>query len=388
MSTRIDRAWMYERLDNEGYLSSVYCDSLRGFLDFAFSNKEYVERKTMGTDIVLRIRCPCRKCKNRHYTVRDDVELHLLQHGFVPDYWTWWAHGERNVTYPHVGQSSNPIEDDDVDGCTQMVLDNLHPASSFPRTWEEQAPNESAQGFYDMLADADVPLWDGCQNYSKLQAATRLLNWKSEFNITESAYNQLLPIIQDMLPDNHHLVGNFYETKKLLKKLALPKEKIDACKNHCMLFYKDDSCLTNCRVCGESRYKSGRNHVPNLVLTYMPIAPRLQRLYMCKKTSKEMTWHYDHQTELGKMVHPSDGEAWKHFDLKDPVFAEEIRNVRLGLCTDGFSPNNSNSTPYSLWPVFLTIYNLPPWMALKDSYVKVAMVIPGKKNRSEFGRVS
>ncbi|KAL4585460.1 hypothetical protein LXL04_010081 [Taraxacum kok-saghyz] len=48
-----------------------------------------------------------------------------------------------------------------------------------------------------------------------------------------------------------------------------------------------------------------------------------------------MTWHYEHQTESGLMVHPSDGEAWKHFDSNHPEFASEPRNVCLGLCTDG-----------------------------------------------------
>ncbi|KAL0337718.1 UNVERIFIED_CONTAM: hypothetical protein Scaly_2046900 [Sesamum calycinum] len=33
------------------------------------------------------------------------------------------------------------------------------------------------------------------------------------------------------------------------------------------------------------------------------------------------------------MCHPSDVEAWKHFDRMYPKFAEEPRNVRLGLCT-------------------------------------------------------
>ncbi|GKC60371.1 putative transposase-associated domain-containing protein, partial [Tanacetum coccineum] len=185
-----------------------------------------------------------------------------------------------------------------------------------------------------------------------------------------------------MLPGGNKLVRNFYDTKKILSKLELPREKIHACKNHCMLFYgKVDSVLTKCKVCGHSRYKKGgRNNVPNLVLTYFPIAPRLQRMYMSKKMSKEMTWHYDHKTDSNKMVHPSDGKAWKHFDSTHSTFSKEIRNVRLGLCTDGFNPNNSNSNPYSLWPVFLTIYNLPPWMSLKDAHVKLSLVIPGRKN--------
>nr|GEZ42084.1 hypothetical protein [Tanacetum cinerariifolium] len=83
------------------------------------------------------------------------------------------------------------------------------------------------------------------------------------------------------------------------------------------------------------------------------------------------------------MVYPSDGKAWKHFDSIDPLFASEIRNVHLGLCTDGFSPHNSNSKSYSCWPVFLTIYNLPPWIGLKESYVELSMLIPGKKSLIE-----
>ena len=386
MSTRMDRGWMYRRMDNDGYLSSDYCIAVDEFLNFAFSQQRSVERKIVGRDVVLRIKCPCRSCKIKHYKERDDVKLHLCQYGFIADYTTWWAHGERESRFQHEGQCSNTMEDDEVDGCTRMVLEAMAPAVRNPatvhsNTWEEQVPNPAAKGFYDMLQAADEPLWEGCQSYSRLQAATRLLNWKSECNVPDATYNRILPIFKEMLPDGDKLVENFYETKKSLKKMSLPKIKIHACKNHCMLFYGETSSLTNCVVCGECRYKAGgRNNVPNLVLTYLPIAPRLQRLYMSKRTAKEMTWHYDHRTQPGLMVHPSDGMAWKHFDSNHPAFANEIRNVRLGLCTDGFNPNNSNSNPYSLWPVFLTIYNLPPWMGLKESYVKLSMVIPGRKS--------
>ncbi|KAJ9556176.1 hypothetical protein OSB04_010790 [Centaurea solstitialis] len=338
MSFRTDRRWMLKRWNSEGYLKEDYCDKLRDFLDFAFSNEENVERYAKNEETVLRIKCPCCRCKNAHYAERDDVNLHLLKYGFMRDYTTWWAHGE-------------------------------------------QVPNPSAKGFYDMIQDADEPLYAGCHNYSKLEAATKLLNWKLECNLPDSAYNEALSIMKDILPDGDKLVGNFYETKRILKKFALPIEKIDACKNHCMLFYKDDSCLTRCRVCGEYRYKNNdRKKVPNLVLTYMPITPRLQRLYMSNKMAKEMTWHHDHKKTPGMMVHPSDGEAWKHFDSNHPCFAEEIRNVRLGICTEGFSSNSSNSDSDSSWSVFLTIYNLPPSMGLKESNVKLALVIPGKKS--------
>jgi hypothetical protein len=55
-------------------------------------------------------------------------------------------------------------------------------------------------------------------------------------------------------------------------------------------------------------------------------------------TAKKMTWHYKNQNNTGELRHPVDGEAWKHFDKKHPDFASNPRNVRLGLCSDGFTP--------------------------------------------------
>ncbi|KAJ9539492.1 hypothetical protein OSB04_032225 [Centaurea solstitialis] len=327
MST--NREWMYKKNDNQGCLSRGFVNALEGFLDFAYANEGTVERKTMRHGIVLRIRCPCSKCQNTHHRERDDMKSHLMKYGFMLGYTMWWAHGE---TYHHtyhqdVGQSSNPIVDHN-EGYVEMVNDQMvHDGM----TWEEQTPNPYAQGFYDMLQAADEPLWDGGPNFSKLGAATRMLHWKAEHNVPVATYDPNYGMIKEMLPEGNKLPANFYETKKCLKKLALPKVKIDACKNHCMLFYKLHSNLTHCLYCKESRYKtSGQRKVSNLVLTYLPIVPRLQRLYMSKKTSKEMTWHKDHQTEPGVMVHPSDGEAWKRFDTQDPDFASEIRNLKNG----------------------------------------------------------
>jgi len=65
-------------------------------------------------------------------------------------------------------------------------------------------------------------------------------------------------------------------------------------------------------------------------------------------------------------VHPSNGEAWKHFN-----------SVRLGLCTDGFNPFGSFVAPYSCWPVILTVYNLPPGMCMRPEFMFLSMVISG-----------
>ncbi|XP_074306162.1 uncharacterized protein LOC141641399 [Silene latifolia] len=63
-----------------------------------------------------------------------------------------------------------------------------------------------------------------------------------------------------------------------------------------------------------------------------------------------------------------------------PDFADEPRNVRLGLCTDGFSPFDQFGKPYSCWPVMVTPYNLPPWLCLKKQFIFLSLIIPGPKN--------
>ncbi|GAU21689.1 hypothetical protein TSUD_242610 [Trifolium subterraneum] len=65
-----------------------------------------------------------------------------------------------------------------------------------------------------------------------------------------------------------------------------------------------------------------------------------------------------------------DVEVGIHFDTMHPDFAEDPRNVRLGLCSDGFTPYiQASTTPYSCWPVIVTPYNLPPDMCMTKPYM-------------------
>ncbi|BBH02706.1 transposable element gene [Prunus dulcis] len=78
--------------------------------------------------------------------------------------------------------------------------------------------------------------------------------------------------------------------------------------------------------------------IPQKVMRYLPLKPRLQRLYMSTHTATDMRWHKEKRVDDDVMWHPADGEAWKEFDRTFPEFAADPRNVRLGLATDGFNP--------------------------------------------------
>ncbi|KAG8377290.1 hypothetical protein BUALT_Bualt08G0013900 [Buddleja alternifolia] len=192
-----------------------------------------------------------------------------------------------------------------------------------------------------------------------------------------------MSIMKDILPEEEKWPRSFYETKKELSKLGLAYEKIDACINKCMLYYKENKHKEECVVCHHPRYKpvkpGARKKVPHSVLHYLPITPRLQRLYMSSHSCEHMTWHKK-CFEDGIMTHPAHGEAWKHFDNTHTQFSSDPRSIRLGLCTDGFSPFNMSGAPYSCWPVILTVYNLPPGMCMQRQYMYLSMVIPGPKS--------
>ncbi|MBT0984635.1 hypothetical protein KJ032_26775, partial [Salmonella enterica subsp. enterica serovar Typhimurium] len=80
------------------------------------------------------------------------------------------------------------------------------------------------------------------------------------------------------------------------------------------------------------------------------------------------------------MRHPSNSPAWKHLDNLYLDFASEIRNVRLGLASDGFNPFGKMRNDHSTWPVVLSVYNLPHWMCMKQPNLLLSLLIPGPRS--------
>ncbi|XP_038983288.1 uncharacterized protein LOC120111038 [Phoenix dactylifera] len=385
----VDRNWMYHRLSENGYIRAEFCDGVKGFLEFAFTQLEYCSGD--------KIRCPCIRCDNQKFLNHDTVNVHLLRKGFTPRYSTWFAHGELLGAVAPVSTSAVEASTSMDVGCEHgqqyrtMVMEamgpeeELHLRSAFEVNHEEE-PNKDAADFYSLLKDAEVPLWEGCKKHSKLSAISQLLNCKSEFNMSISCYDRIMKIVKNMLPESEKLPSDFYQSKKMLRKLGLEYTSIDVCENNCMLFYKETENLIECTICGHPRYKLRRNDgggrrkdVPYRRLRYLPITPRLQRLFMSSRTAELMSWHVK-GGDSDEMVHPACGEAWKHFDRIHPSFSTEPRNVRLGLCTDGFNPFSQSARPYSCWPVFVTVYNLPPSICMKRPYIFLSLVISGPKS--------
>jgi len=93
-----------------------------------------------------------------------------------------------------------------------------------------------------------------------------------------------------------------------------------------------------------------------------------------------MTWHARNKSTNGKVRHVPDNKAWQHIDNTWPDFAIELRNVRLGLATDGVNPFGDKNNAWSTWPVLLLIYNLPPWLVTKKFFMFLSIIILGPES--------
>jgi hypothetical protein len=81
-------------------------------------------------------------------------------------------------------------------------------------------------------------------------------------------------------------------------------------------------------------------NIPEKVMWYFPIIPRLQRLFKLERISEDLRWHATRRVTDGVLRHPADSQAWRTIDEKFPHFAEDPRNLRLGISADGVDVNS------------------------------------------------
>ncbi|XP_047339912.1 uncharacterized protein LOC124943454 [Impatiens glandulifera] len=325
-----DKEWM--NLGRQHRHLPEYIKGVDSFLDFA-------ESSGRKTDIA----CPCIKCGNRNYVERAIVRRHLIVHGMREDYKFWGCHGEKRPRNDNIcvegyigGENDNDVEDvndfdhNDLEDHSDVQVDDLGDNDiQVDNDEDDDVCMENilsdllyphcggSNNFYKVLNDLNEPLYKGSK-ISKASTLLKLLHLKNVGQWTNTLFDMLLKLLkEEILPENSNLPDSFYESKKFHRNIGLSYEKIDTCKYSCMLFWKDDKDLECCKVCGYSRWKidestlaprkkvNGKN-IPNKVLLYFPLTPRLQRLYMCSKTAPSMRWHKDTRVDDEVLRHPAD----------------------------------------------------------------------------------
>ncbi|XP_061358749.1 uncharacterized protein LOC133302942 [Gastrolobium bilobum] len=308
----LDKSWI-QIIDRT---QPSYEQGVLEFLEFAFN----------GFDEGELLRCPCKKCNNNLYRSRKVIYEHLIMFGIKKDYVIWDLHGEI------VSESEDDEENDDEQNCNDGLREMLHDIGStfnihnIPNvdgqpsedksyeTSTNNEMNEEAYKFYRLLHDAEQELYPECEHFSKLSFIVQLLNIKCLFGLSAKSIDALLSLLTKAFPKGNKVPMSYFEARKVIRELGLDYEKIDACLNDCILYRGEHLQSKCCPSCGVSPYKDPNKKLPQKVLRYFPLAPRLQRLYMSSNSATEMRWHKDRPIEDGQMRHPADSIAWKSFD--------------------------------------------------------------------------
>ncbi|KAI5341710.1 hypothetical protein L3X38_009585 [Prunus dulcis] len=376
----MSRRW----IQNPNRCPDEYLDGIEEFIEFARRHNPSATR----------IRCPCRRCNNTFWETIENVGFHLVRNGMIETYSIWNLHGEQ---VDHASSSNAPRVDNvepivDPNDQVMGIIQDAFPFASTNINQEGEddvpTPIDSAEfeQYEKLFKNANQELYPGCKSFSVLTAIVELMHGKIKYRMSNLCFDYFLGVFKRMLPTDNCLPKDHKHAQKVLHGLGLGYEKIHACKNNCMLFYKEHETLDTCPICNESRFKmTSQNRttkIPQKVMRYLPLKPRLQRLYMSTHTATDMRWHKEKRVDDDVMRHPADGEAWKEFDRTFPEFAADPRNVRLRLATDGFNPYGILNQHHSTWPIFAFPYNLPPWKCMKKEYMMMTVLITEDPGRS------
>jgi hypothetical protein len=185
-------------------------------------------------------KCPCRECRNLIRLKKVEVSYHVFKHGFMLHYLVWHEHGEVETTVESDG-------DQDVDQIYDMVDDIRN---EYLELRNNQSLLEDVKEFYKLLEALEAKVHEGT-DVTVLQAVTRLMAMKSKYNFSNNYYNDIVKLIIDLIPSNHNMPKDLYHCKKIVASLGMNYQKIDACEDNCMLFWKEHEKTTHCIHCSK-----------------------------------------------------------------------------------------------------------------------------------------
>ena len=101
-------------------------------------------------------------------------------------------------------------------------------------------------------------------------------------------------------------------------------------------------------------------HYVDLHTYHLPLKPRLARLFNTSNMAQVLQSHVvlrESDESFIYDIHQS--TAWNDAYKVGGFFGGDKRGISLALCTDGVNPFAHSKVTYSMWPIMLTLLNLP-----------------------------
>jgi hypothetical protein len=224
-----------------------------------------------------KIRYPYVKCQNARCFHKVILTKHLVRNDFASDYEMWVFHGEKYTVVAAKGSGNDQAGADRMDEMLEAIRPEFNLDTKDP-------PTPEVEEFFRLLKALEKPLHEHTK-VTLLSFVIQLMAIKSKFFFFNNCYNDLLKLIGDVLPNTNKLPKDMYHFKKLVKGVGMHYEKINACRNSYMLFWKEHKEEIIYLKCDKPRYIDVIINVDGEMVTievahkqlhYMSITPRLK----------------------------------------------------------------------------------------------------------------
>ena len=287
--------------------------------------------------------------------------------------------------------TKNPLQNVEHDEISDCEVDEL--CGNEELLVEENPPphqsndKDSLSWLYDMsIYDQEVlsstPLYNGAR-LTVMDALVKHLSWFSEHpSISKEALSDVLRMEHlEILPPGNNLPSSYNDAMKVIEPFLIQPIMFHACPNDCIIFRGDHTDLETCPTCGANRYK--QTGIPAKRFTYLPVGPRLVRLFGTSNLAKIVQAHgLHHSTKHVSMYDIHDSPTWKLAYSTTGEFGSEYRSISFAFNTDGVNPYSQNRVSYSMWPIMLTVLNLPRKIRYNFGNFWFVGTVPGNGNHT------
>ena len=226
---------------------------------------------------------------------------------------------------------------------------------------------------------ATLPLFERSP-HSVLQSLVKYFTWFCEHpGISKEALSSALAMQHQLLPPNNNLPNSYETALRIIEPYLVKPVVYDVCINDCVVFTGQHKLHSACPECGSDRYVSENSHTAVRHFTYLPIAPRLQRMFGNANVAQVLQSHAivrHSELDQGRVFDIQQSIAWRKFYSEDGMFEGDSRGLSLSLCTDGVNPFAHNKVSYSMWPIMLSLLNLPRNMRYHFGSILLVGIIP------------
>lgn len=210
-----------------------------------------------------------------------------------------------------------------------------------------------------------------------------ILQAHAENFMTQKATSDYLRIVSRMLgphlPTSLEITlpKTYGDAVKRIEALLIDHVPIACCVNGCELFYGSRTYADACSYCDEARLdeKTGQ---PRQLFYYLPIISRLRRLFRDPVLSVLIRHPTRHQYDPDYITDVYDTPIWRDYFMPNCGYASDA-NIAFALNMDGI--RITEAPVKDVWPITLSILNLPPWIRNKISTQWISGIIPTRHDR-------